>query len=305
MAIDPFVKVTVEGQSKKTEHLKKNLNPTWNTSLDFDLHSHRPEQECVLFEVFDHDRFSSNDMIGSVSVILATLVRGVPQRLELKLMNITKSKIVNLDSYLTVELLAVDFGLIPTQQPTTQQQPVAQQVPVGGNPVFGTMPATSITTTTTTYIVKDNGTMEPVTSVTSNSDISVQPIQPVQPNEIVHVKVGGDDGISHFTVYRGAPVDLPVQGWEMKIDINTTTGEVSGSNKNEGHKVKKYYKGTYKNGFLDINVEFDDGRKLTYKGDLPLQDGAEVKLDFKFQDGGNTLTQPEDMGYNTGKVEMK
>ena len=54
------------------------------------------------------------------------------------------------------------------------------------------------------------------------------------------VKIGGDEGISTYTVFKGTASNQTVKGFEMKIKIDDD-GVVSGSNKNEGTSVKKTY----------------------------------------------------------------
>ncbi|KAG2387471.1 hypothetical protein C9374_001803 [Naegleria lovaniensis] len=105
---------------------------------------------------------------------------------------------------------------------------------------------------------------------------------------MVKIKIGGDDGISTYTLLKGQSANRAVKGWEMKVDIDDN-GVVSGSNKNEGSKAKKTYSGTYLNNQLDVRVTVDDGRVITYKGTFPLVNGTLVKLDFVMENGGGAL----------------
>ncbi|KAF0977312.1 hypothetical protein FDP41_003965 [Naegleria fowleri] len=121
---------------------------------------------------------------------------------------------------------------------------------------------------------------------------------------MVKIKIGGDDGTSTYTVLRGQPTNTLVKGWEMKIEIDGSSGTVSGSNKNEGSKAKKTYTGTYLNNQLDVRVTIDDGRIITYKGSFPLVNGNPVKLDFYVEQGG-AGSASGDKGVNSGILEIK
>ena len=58
---DPFCKVEINGQSWKTTTKQKNLNPCWNEETQFVFFN--PVEE-ILFEVYDADQGSKNDLIG-------------------------------------------------------------------------------------------------------------------------------------------------------------------------------------------------------------------------------------------------
>lgn len=77
---------------------------------------------------------------------------------------------------------------------------------------------------------------------------------------MVKIKIGGDDGTSTYTVLRGQPTNTLVKGWEMKIEIDGSSGTVSGSNKNEGSKAKK----TYSKFFIGIIIDDDVDKKANY-----------------------------------------
>ncbi len=68
------------------------------------------------------------------------------------------------------------------------------------------------------------------------------------------IKIGGTEGngVSHF---EGFP---PTNGWEMKLEVDSN-GNVTGKNKNDagpGANVEKTYKGTYKDGVIQVTVVF-------------------------------------------------
>ncbi|EFC38776.1 predicted protein [Naegleria gruberi] len=135
---DPFVVVSVGTIKHKTDHLTKTTNPTWNTSLFFDLPpSVNPATESASFEVFDYDRLGSSDLIGRATIALGTLYKGHAQKVDLRLAN-------SRNGILSVELLAEDFGqAIPTttQTTTNPQQggfpPQQQGYPQQGYPQQG------------------------------------------------------------------------------------------------------------------------------------------------------------------------
>lgn len=65
-ASDPFVKVFYDGKEVGvTAHVRKTLNPTWNTAVYFPITA-----ECfyAVLEVWDKDDLSQNDKLGSCRV---------------------------------------------------------------------------------------------------------------------------------------------------------------------------------------------------------------------------------------------
>jgi len=76
---DPYVVIDktpgMISASSKTPVIKKTLNPVWNYSTV--LHF-RPDFGKIKFRVFDWDRFSSDDPLGSCSIPASMLMDGVP-----------------------------------------------------------------------------------------------------------------------------------------------------------------------------------------------------------------------------------
>lgn len=75
-ASDPYVRVTLYDPmngvltSVQTKTIKKTLNPKWNEEILFRVH---PQQQRLLFEVFDENRLTRDDFLGQVDVPLYPL----------------------------------------------------------------------------------------------------------------------------------------------------------------------------------------------------------------------------------------
>jgi hypothetical protein len=70
---DPFVKATAGKATAKSKKFLKTLEPVWNETLTLEhVDVHDLESKTLLLEVWDWDRLTRNDLIGSTSVDLAT-----------------------------------------------------------------------------------------------------------------------------------------------------------------------------------------------------------------------------------------
>ncbi|KAG0252634.1 hypothetical protein BG011_006870 [Mortierella polycephala] len=64
---DPYIKVYVGGNTHQTVTVRKNLNPEWNVSYDFDLEAQSMPNKIELV-FWDWDRFGKDDFMGIVSI---------------------------------------------------------------------------------------------------------------------------------------------------------------------------------------------------------------------------------------------
>ncbi|KAH9033176.1 C2 domain-containing protein [Lactarius deliciosus] len=77
--MDPFVKVSIGEQVKKTDVERHKLDPVWDKELLF----HVRQQDLMLpirLEIFDWDMFTRNDLVGSAQINVATLVQRAANR---------------------------------------------------------------------------------------------------------------------------------------------------------------------------------------------------------------------------------
>ncbi|XP_021812384.1 ADP-ribosylation factor GTPase-activating protein AGD12-like [Prunus avium] len=71
MTSDPYVILTLGQQTLQTTIIKSNLNPVWNEELMLSV----PQQYGALqLQVFDHDTFSADDIMGEAEVDLQPLI---------------------------------------------------------------------------------------------------------------------------------------------------------------------------------------------------------------------------------------
>ncbi|KAJ6241700.1 camp-binding protein [Anaeramoeba flamelloides] len=70
---DPFCSFAFANQKKKTKTIKKTLDPEWNETFKFNRVTQYHLNTPLKIEIYDWDRFSSNDFIGLVPVNLSQI----------------------------------------------------------------------------------------------------------------------------------------------------------------------------------------------------------------------------------------
>jgi Ca2+-dependent lipid-binding protein len=78
---DPYVVFTVGDTTHKSSRKNNDLNPKWGPPEKFEFTVHDWEYEFILVNVFDHDTFSKDDLIGSAVIPLALYSGGRHQDL--------------------------------------------------------------------------------------------------------------------------------------------------------------------------------------------------------------------------------
>uniref|UniRef100_A0A452H299 C2 domain-containing protein n=1 Tax=Gopherus agassizii TaxID=38772 RepID=A0A452H299_9SAUR len=63
---DPFVKIYLLVEKKKTVVMKRCLNPVFNESFIFDIPTEKLRETTIIITVMDKDRLSRNDVIGKI-----------------------------------------------------------------------------------------------------------------------------------------------------------------------------------------------------------------------------------------------
>ncbi|KAE9004554.1 hypothetical protein PR001_g16701 [Phytophthora rubi] len=72
---DPYVVFSLGDETRKSSCVMNDLNPQWSPPEKFEFHVDEWESEFLIAQVFDYDRLSKDDLIGS-AVIPLTLYAG-------------------------------------------------------------------------------------------------------------------------------------------------------------------------------------------------------------------------------------
>ncbi|XP_012215240.1 synaptotagmin-6 isoform X1 [Linepithema humile] len=74
---DPYVKLNlspeVDSRKRQTEIHRNNPNPSFNQSFKFPVSYEELQEKTLVLQVFDYDRFSRNDVVGSLRVAMNSL----------------------------------------------------------------------------------------------------------------------------------------------------------------------------------------------------------------------------------------
>jgi Ca2+-dependent lipid-binding protein len=73
---DPYVVFKLANTTHKSSMIPANLNPEWDPEETFAFIADEPKSAVLDVQVFDHDRISKDDKIGSCVVPLAPFVGG-------------------------------------------------------------------------------------------------------------------------------------------------------------------------------------------------------------------------------------
>ncbi|KAG6580376.1 putative C2 domain-containing protein [Phytophthora cinnamomi] len=70
---DPYVVFKLANTERKSSMIPANLNPEWDPEETFAFIADDPKSAVLDVQVFDHDRISKDDKIGSCTIPLAAL----------------------------------------------------------------------------------------------------------------------------------------------------------------------------------------------------------------------------------------
>jgi hypothetical protein len=99
---DPFVEAILGGQRHRTRTVPFNLNPHWGESFIFNVTNQMTETLTLI--VYDYDIASRNDQLGTATVSLSHLQRGVPSPMTVQLQGVRHG-------HIQIDLFAEDFGM--------------------------------------------------------------------------------------------------------------------------------------------------------------------------------------------------
>ncbi|KAI9439553.1 C2 domain-containing protein [Lactarius indigo] len=77
--MDPFVQVSIGEEVKSTKVIRHKLDPVWDEELFFQVRQ-QDVKLPIRLSIFDWDRFTRNDLVGSVEMNVSTLVERATNR---------------------------------------------------------------------------------------------------------------------------------------------------------------------------------------------------------------------------------
>lgn len=98
---DPYCKLSIGSERKKSKIKKKNLDPVWDETFSFTKFN--PSIDQLLIQVYDRDFFGSDDALGWCSVALTGLMREKEKLFDLPLQGVKSGK-------LHIGLTSIDFA---------------------------------------------------------------------------------------------------------------------------------------------------------------------------------------------------
>eukprot|EP01012_Entosiphon_sulcatum_P033620 TRINITY_DN4256_c0_g1_i1.p1 TRINITY_DN4256_c0_g1~~TRINITY_DN4256_c0_g1_i1.p1 ORF type:complete len:515 (-),score=131.44 TRINITY_DN4256_c0_g1_i1:45-1589(-) len=115
---DPYVTITCNGKKQQTTAKKQTKTPQWNETFEWKNVSH---DSVLLFEVFEKDRFTKDDLLGKLTVPLNNMTLGA----KIRVRNTLTERPKGCNGSLAVEISLLDDRPSP---PVTSPVPISDLV---------------------------------------------------------------------------------------------------------------------------------------------------------------------------------